>query len=269
MNQKMLPVIKWSGSKRSQAGTIASLFPEFKTYFEPFLGGGSVLIQSRPKHAICGDVCEPLIEFWNMIKDNPMKMIKGYAKSWQVLQDKGYTTYYKIRDRFNANPNPSDLLFLSRTCVNGLIRFNSDGKFNNSLHHTRKGINPKTLENIVLQWSECIQNYKFITGNYFETTKSATKNDFVYLDPPYFNTVGRYYGKIVFDDFIDYLEELGSRNIKYAFSYDGFRDKIDYTVDIPKHVYKRRIFLDSGNSSFKKVIDKQSQSVKESFYMNF
>ena len=85
----MLPVIKWSGSKRSQAGTIASLFPEFETYFEPFLGGGSVLIQSRPKRAICGDVCEPLIEFWNMIKDNPMKMIKDYTK---------YGRCYKMRD---------------------------------------------------------------------------------------------------------------------------------------------------------------------------
>ena len=265
----MSPVIKWSGSKRSQARTIVSLLPEFETYFEPFLGGGSVLIQSRSKNAVCGDICKPLIEFWNLIKDNPTEIIKDYTKMWHVLQDEGYTAYYKIRDRFNANPNPSDLLFLSRTCVNGLIRFNREGKFNNSLHHTRKGINPKTLENIILQWSKCIQNYKFIIGNDTETTKLATKKDFIYLDPTYFNNIGRYYGRIIFEDFIDYLEELDSRNIKYAFSYDGFRGKKNYMVDIPKHVYKRKILLDSGNSSFKKVIDKQNQSVKESFYMNF
>ena len=127
MSQKLLPVIKWSGSKRSQASKIVELFPDFKKYYEPFLGGGSVLIQSKAKTAISGDVCEPLIDFWNLIKTNPSKLVKEYELRWNKLQDEGYMTYYHIRDNFNQKQNPYDLLFLSRTCVNGLIRFNGKG----------------------------------------------------------------------------------------------------------------------------------------------
>ena len=65
------PVIKWSGSKRSQAQQIASYLPEFDTYFEPFVGGGSVLYAVAPEKAICGDICTPLIELWQIIKNNP------------------------------------------------------------------------------------------------------------------------------------------------------------------------------------------------------
>lgn len=267
--QKLLPVIKWSGSKRSQAVKIVSLFPNFERYFEPFLGGGSVLIQSKATAAICGDICKPLIDLWNLIKDNPSKIVEEYETRWTKLQHGGYTTYYDIRDEFNEKQNPYDLLFLSRTCVNGLIRFNNKGEFNNSLHHTRKGIHPKTLEKIIFQWSALIQKYHFVYGHYKETTTKITSKDFVYLDPPYFNTVGRYYGKITHEELIDYLEELNSKNIKFALSFDGMRGVKKYSSNIPKKLYTRHLLLDSGNSSFKKVMDKQTENVKESIYLNF
>jgi len=269
MSQQLLPVIKWSGSKRSQAKQIIELFPKFSTYYEPFLGGGSVLVHARPKKAVCGDICKPLIDFWNLVKKNPRRIIEEYTTRWDKLQNEGYLTYYEIRDHFNKNQNPFDLLFLSRTCVNGLIRFNSEGKFNNSLHHTRKGINPNTLEKIIFNWSSLIQNYQFVYDEYSKTTKTATSNDFVYLDPPYFNTVGRYYGRIDHERFIDYLEELNAKNIKFVLSFDGKRGDKEYFVEIPKRLYKRYLLLDSGNASFKKVMDKKIEFVKESVYLNF
>ena len=233
------------------------------------MGGGSVLIQSSAKTAICGDVCKPLIDFWNLVKNNPSKLIKEYELRWTELQNEGFTVFYRIRDEFNKNPNPSDLLFLSRTCVNGLIRFNQKGEFNNSLHYTRRGINPATLEKVILQWSHLIQNFRFIHGHYFETTKDITSDDFIYLDPPYFNTVGRYYGKIVHSELINFLEELNSKNIKFALSFDGQRGVKKYSGNLPKKLFKRRLLLESGNSSFKKVMDRQVERVKESIYLNF
>lgn len=66
------PVIKWSGSKRSQADMIKTFLPEnYGTYFEPFLGGGSILYAITPLNAVCGDICTPLIDLWNEIKNHP------------------------------------------------------------------------------------------------------------------------------------------------------------------------------------------------------
>jgi len=269
MSQQLLPIIKWSGSKRSQAKTITEFFPQYRRYFEPFLGGGSVLIRAQPTEAICGDICKPLIDFWQLIRDNPKKLIKEYSKRWNRLQDEGYMIFYEIRDNYNNNPNPFDLLFLSRTCVNGLIRFNSQGYFNNSLHHTRKGINPKTLEKLIIERSKLIQNYKFVHGEYLETVETATGEDLVYLDPPYYNNRGRYYGKIDFERFFTFLEDLNNRHIRFVLSFDGYRGTKDYTVKIPQKLFKRKFLLDSGNASFKKVMDKKSELVKESIYLNF
>lgn len=266
------PVIKWSGSKRSQTGEILKNIPQsFNTYYEPFIGGGSVLYAITPASAICGDICEPLIDLWNMIKAHPNELAEAYRIRWERLQSEGYTTYYDIRDNFNKNKKPEDLMFLSRTCVNGLIRFNANGEFNNSLHHTRPGINPGKLKGIILDWSEHIQNAIFATNDYQQTTADAKKGDFVYLDPPYFHTVGRYYGtsSIDFDGFMAYLESLNQRDVKYMLSFDGKRGEHDYTVELPKELYKRHLYISSGNSSFKKVMDKQNQLVLESLYMNY
>lgn len=261
------PIIKWSGSKRSQAARIISYFGNYDTYFEPFIGGGSVLFLANPQKSIVGDINKPLIDLWNLVKNNPEQLAKEYEQRWINLQEKGYTYYYSVRDDFNMNNSPFDLLFLSRTCVNGLIRYNSEGKFNNSLHHSRPGVNPKTLSKIIHQWSERIQNTEFMKSDYKETTINAKAGDLIYLDPPYFSTKGRYFGTIDFEEFIEYLYSLKSRNIRFILSYDGLREDKSYIVDIPKDLYKEHILIESGNSTFRKVIDKKVEKVKESLYI--
>lgn len=262
------PVIKWSGSKRSQAKQIAEIAPQFKRYYEPFVGGGSVMYAIGPNVGLCGDVCKPLIDLWNKIKNDPSALADSYEELWTELQ-KDYLTYNRARDAFNKTGAPEELLFLTRTCVNGLIRFNSEGKFNNSLHYTRKGIDPKKLREIILDWSTKIQGVEFIHGDYRETTASANKEDFVYLDPPYFNTKGRYYGKIDFEQFYQYLKELNSRGVKFALSFDGTRGDTIYETTLPKELYKRKLLLPSGKSAFRKVIDGVSEDVFETLYLSW
>lgn len=265
---KIKPVIKWSGSKSSQAEIIAEFSPVFNNYFEPFIGGGSVLYALSPKSAVCGDICKPLIDLWNLIKYNPSTLIEYYKLRWEELQT-DYKAYYRARDRFNTDGNPYDFLFLTRTCVNGLIRFNLDGQFNNSLHYTRKGINPQTLQKIILDWHSHIQNVQFVCQDYKTTTANAQEGDFVYLDPPYYNTQGRYYGKIDYADFFSYLRELNNRGIKYALSFDGQRGDKTYYVDLPQDLYKRKELIKSGKSTFRKVIDNVSEDVYETLYLNW
>ena len=106
----------------------------------------------------------------------------------------------------------------------------------------------------------------------FETCLEKVKNqqfDIIYLDPPYFHTKGRYFWTINFERFLNYLEDLNKRNINYILSFDGLRGEANYTVNIPKDLYKRHELLQSGNSTFKKVIGKETEKVFESLYMNF
>lgn len=265
-----LPLIKWSGSKRSQAVEIISYFPrKTEVYFEPFLGGGSILGTYAPPQAICGDICKPLIDLWKLAQKNPKLLCNEYKKRWSNLQKKGYLYYYQIRDSFNKNQNPLDLLFLSRTCVNGLIRFNSNGNFNNSFHHSRKGIIPSKFERIICSWHQTIKSYKFLAKDYIELSEQAKKGDFIYLDPPYFNTRGRYFGKIDFDEFLTYLESLNKRDIKFALSFDGKRGKKSFIAAMPKSIYKRHMLFHSGNASFNKLQNNKIESVYESLYLNY
>ena len=264
------PLIKWSGSKRSQAYEIISYFPKrITTYFEPFLGGGSVLGTLSPTKAVCGDICTPLIDIWNIAKTKPELLSIEYERRWSQLQKEGYLYYYKTRKSFNKKQNPHDLLFISRSCVNGLIRFNRNRYFNNSFHHSRKGINPFRFKTIINAWSNIIRNYEFLTQDYRELTILAKKGDFIYLDPPYFNTRGRYFGGIDFAEFLNYLEELNKHDIKFAFSFDGKRGDKSFIAKIPKNIYKRHLLLHSGNASFNKLQNNKIESVYESLYINF
>ncbi len=120
-----------------------------------------------------------------------------------------------------------------------------------------------------MDWSQHITNTEVYAEDYITTTAKAKAGDIVYLDPPYFHTKGRYFGTIDFDRFLEYLADLNKRGIKWMLSFDGKRGEEDYTVNIPKELYKRHEFIPSGNSTFKKVIDKETEKVLESLYLNY
>ena len=268
------PIIKWSGSKRKIASDILSLAPKnYKTYYEPFVGGGSMLYMIDAKKRIASDINKPLIDLWNLIKNDPDHLLNTYKTYWQLLNDENnpnsYQTFYNIREEFNSTYKPEDLFFLSRTCVNGLIRFNKKGEFNNSLHYTRKGINPDKLEKILQSWNERIKDVNFLHLNYYDILSLVKKGDFLYLDPPYFNTKGMYYGSINADMFLSFLEKLNQKGVMFILSFDGKTCAKDYTFDLPKELYIRHQYIYTGKSTFKKVIDKTSNHVHESIYMNY
>lgn len=263
----MQPVIKWSGSKRSQIKYILPYIVDYDVYYEPFVGGGSVMYNVSGKR-ICSDICKPLIDLWLLIQNDPNSLIINYRNHWNNLQKQGQNYYYLIRDNFNKNQSPYDFFFLSRTCTNGLIRFNSKGEFNNSFHHNRNGINPDTLKVIVYDWSKNIQTVKFINQDYKEILQTVTDKDIVYLDPPYFNTKGMYYGTINYNDFYAFLEQLNRKGIRWLLSFDGIRGNDDYTVNIPQDLYKEHLYIKSGKSSFNKL-QLNNKEVYESLYMNF
>lgn len=268
--RSLAPVIKWSGSKRSSAATLAALFPPARRYFEPFVGGGALLPLRSCSTGIAGDTIPELIALWQQIRDRPGVTAAEYARRWQRLQREGYPAYYAIRADFNRSRNPHDLLFLTRTCVNGLIRFNSSGHFNNSLHHTRPGIAPDRLQVIIAQWSNAISGVEFVAGDYRQTLAAAGQGDLVFLDPPYGGTRGRYF-PADFDcaAFFTELERLNRLGARWVLTFDGAAGARAYDTTLPVDLYKTRQSLATGNSPFTRLMATSLDAVVETVYTNF
>lgn len=264
------PVIKWTGSKRAIAPILSPLMPNTPRAFEPFVGGGAILPFHKAPHVFASDIIPELIALWVLIKESPEEVAKGYSKRWERLRAEGHIAYYDIRKNFNKTRNPVDLLFLSRTCVNGLIRFNNSGEFNNSLHHTRPGISPAKLKQILTQWSSCLTNVHFLHSDYRDALLDVRPGDFVFLDPPYAGTVGRYMPQD-FDipSFYSELERLNSLDVKWIVTFDGVAGQREYKSGIPEGLYLKKHLLPTGNSPFTKLMGTSIDAVYESVYLNF
>lgn len=186
------PIVKWSGSKARVAPVLSALFTKSQRFVDPFVGSAAMIPFARAEVVYASDIQFELIELLKKIRDCPNEVANGYASRWARLQQEGHSAYYEIRADFNSKRDPFDLLFLSRTCVNGLIRFNRNGDFNNSLHHTRPGIHPERLRAIAQQWSLFLQGAELTRRDYRDVIREARSDDFFFLDPPYANNRGRY-----------------------------------------------------------------------------
>lgn len=269
---KLQPVIKWSGSKRSQAQEILKYMPEkILTYKEPFVGGGSVfgavMLNNKAERYEISDYNETLISLWNNIKNDPESLMEHYTRLWKELNNsvKPEGVYYETRERLNKNGCCKDFMFILRTCVNGMPRYNRKGDFNTSFHHNRGGMKPDTLKKIVFDWSELINknDVTFIHRSY--DTVLTDKNDFLYLDPPYANTKGMYYGALDNEIFFSWLRK---QKCKWLLSFDGVSGKTINTYDVPEDLYREHVYLESGNSSFKRTMTNvKDATVYESLYI--
>lgn len=280
---KFQPVIKWSGSKRSQSDEILKYFPkEIDTYYEPFCGGCSMLrtlldSDVNVNKFVCSDINEDLIKLWNTIKIEPESVYNTYKTLWEELNkdndiSRKRSFFEEQRELYNKTHDPLLFFFIMRTTTNGMPRYNQKGEFNNSFHITRNGIEPNRVKPIIDEWSKKLRvnDVEFIHQSYENILKVVNKNDYVYMDPPYFNTKGMYFGKIDFDMYFLFLETLCKNDVKYALSFDGKSGSEDNTYDLPQECYKQHLYIKSGNSSFKRTIGNDKNAmVYESLYLNY
>ena len=278
------PIIKWSGSKRSQADEIIQYFPDkIDTYYEPFCGGASMMRRLLDsdidvKHVVCSDLNKDLIETWKLIEGQPDRLLEKYTQFWTELNsketiDEKRKYFEQKRFEYNMTHDPYIFFFIMRTCTNGMPRYNKKGEFNNSYHLSRGGITPDNLRPILEEWFKKLhtKDVEFVNCSYEKIFERCTENDFIYLDPPYFNTKGMYFGGIDFEKFFNDLEQLNKRGVRWLMSFDGKSGNVDNTCKtIQKEIYKEHVYIKSGNSSFKRVIGNNKHAiVYESLYMNF
>ena len=166
-------------------------------WIEPFLGSGSVVLNVMPKRAFLADTNPHLVRFYQAVKDGEVdgaKTRKFLEHEGKLLSQKGEEHYYYIRERFNSTGNPLDFLFLNRSCFNGVIRFNKQGKFNVPFGHKPQRFAPAYVTKIVNQVTRFhtasrLFDWQFICQDYRKTISMAEGGDFIYCDPPY---VGRH-----------------------------------------------------------------------------
>lgn len=185
------PILKWVGGKRQLIESIVPLIPEHTTYYEPFVGGGAVLFHTQPKKAVINDSNEELINIYQVIKEQPEELIT-LLESHRERNSQEY--FYEVRslDRDKgeyAALTPAEraarIIYLNKTCYNGLFRVNRAGEFNAPWGRYK---NPNITNEITIRAMSRYFNGAKVTvycGDYREALKGIRKGSFVYLDPPY------------------------------------------------------------------------------------
>ena len=192
-NPLVKPFLKWAGGKRQLLPEILKYLPKNigkTTYFEPFLGGGALLFELQPKQAIVNDSNRELINCYRVIKDNVEELIE-VLKVHKARNSKEYYDNLREMDRLNSYNKLSPIekaariIYLNKTCYNGLFRVNSKGYFNVPFGRYK---NPNILDEAVLRGVNNYFNQNIITFlniDFAEAVKEANKGDFIYFDPPY------------------------------------------------------------------------------------
>lgn len=188
-NKLIAPFLKWVGGKRQLMSAINEHLPQkYTTYFEPFVGGGAVFFEVQPQKAIINDSNSELINTYNVIKNYPEELIKDLKKH---VNESEY--FYKIRalDRDNSFNNLTDIekasrvIFLNKTCYNGLYRVNKAGEFNSPYGKYK---NPNIVNEFTIRAVSKFlnsNNIKITNFDFEKAVKNARKGSFVYFDPPY------------------------------------------------------------------------------------
>jgi DNA adenine methylase len=174
------PFLRWAGGKQWIAQRLAQLVPRNAcSYFEPFLGGGSLFFAARPTQAILGDANSRLINTYRVLRDRPDDLISVLAQ-WKNEED----TYYAIRaSEFDDRAaQAAQFVYLNKTCWNGLYRVNRLGRFNVPFGHNGRSVYDQTH---LFETSRLLQSADLVCSDFTQLLKSATSGDFVYLDPPY------------------------------------------------------------------------------------
>ena len=251
-------LLKWIGNKQRFAYEIISYFPvKINRYFEPFLGSGAVLGTFAYEKSIGSDIFKPLMEIWITLHNDPELLKKWYTERWDIIinGDK-IETYERIKASYNTNPNGADLLFLSRSCYGGVVRFRSSDGYMSTPCGVHNPISPKSFSRRVDEWNKRTTGTQFLRLHYVDAMEMAESGDLIYCDPPYLHSQPILYGGQSFslETLFEVIDKCKSRGIYVALSIDGTKrsGKSICELPIPKGLFKREIFVNCGRSMLKR-----------------
>ncbi len=183
------PFLKWAGGKWAIAADIEALLPRDareRTWREPFMGSAAMFFWMRPERAYLSDALHDLVATFKVVRDRVEPLIDRLTTLKATHSDE---QFYAIRERFNADKKaqPVDraawLIYLNKTCFNGLFRTNSKGMFNVPVGRMS---NPRIVDPKRLRMASAILEHADIEQRPFDQlVTDAKKGDVVYLDPPY------------------------------------------------------------------------------------
>lgn len=186
---ELKPIVKWAGGKRGLIDKYKSYFPkEFSKYYEPFFGGGALFFHmfstGKIISAKISDINEELINLYKVVKTNIESLIDELSGNKKYKNDKDVFKTIRADEPKDPVLRATRMIYLNRTCYNGLYRVNKQGKFNVPFGRYPDNIqilNAENLRNV----SECLQSVEITAEDFEVSVKGAKEGDFVYFDPPY------------------------------------------------------------------------------------
>lgn len=224
----IVPPIKSQGIKTKLVEWIASNIEEvsYDRWVEPFMGTGVVGFNIRPKKALMCDSNPHLIKFYNGIKNKEITSakVKNFLseEGVKLLKSEG-EYYYEVRSRFNDKGNSLDFLFLSRSCFNGMMRFNRKGGYNvpfcKKPNRFAQALVTK-ISNQVKHVSQIIElgDFTFKCQDFQTTLREVEASDLVYSDPPYIGRHVDYFDSWSEEEEITLNKAVIDTNAKYILS---------------------------------------------------
>jgi DNA adenine methylase len=203
------PLLRWAGSKRATAGSLALFWrPNFGKYIEPFCGSAALFFNIAPKKAVLGDINGELIAFYQTVSSRPLDVYREFSK-YPRRRD----FYYRLRSQYedisDRATKSAVFYYLNKNCFNGLYRTNKKGAFNVPFSDNRVGRYPSRHE--FLKSCELLSQARFRCGDFADVVSSSVQEgDFVYLDPPYASSKRRPFREYHPDSFsVDDIHRLG------------------------------------------------------------
>ena len=226
------PVLKWVGGKRQLLPSIKKKLPKkIESYCEPFVGGGAVLFELQPQKAIVNDINSDLILVYTVIRDDVeelIKLLETYPNEEQFYYDFRNIDRDPVKyGKLSSLEKAARIIFLNKTCYNGLYRVNNSGEFNSPFGRYK---NPNIVNATGLRAvSEYFNSADVIlhSGDFSCVLENLTEDTFVYFDPPYdpvsqtSSFTGYSKGAFGREQQIrlrEYCDMLDSRNIKFMLS---------------------------------------------------
>lgn len=269
--------IPYQGSKRNLAVEILRYFPpQFTTLYEPFAGSAAITIAAAAnglgEFYHINDLNKPLMDLWRAIIETPQQIAAQYETLWNNQLDDPRSFYDEVRSDFNRTGRPDLFLYLLARCVKGSVRYNSQGEFNQSPDNRRQGMKPETMRLQILGASYYLKGKTTISSmNYRDVLDRAAPADLVYMDPPYQGVCGnrdtRYLQNVQYCEFVQALDGLNRRGIRYLVSYDGRTGDKTHGKRLPDDLSLTLIELYAGRSSQATLLGRDDVTI-ESLYLS-